>query len=255
MAEINIIQEPLLMDGMVSGLCLIPDLHNPELENKDLMDFYRMWATIPEQTHSCNVAVADRYKRFFDDTDALLTFEQDVPVGVKTADCVPILIYATDVQCVGAIHAGWKGTLGGIVDKVMDVLEEEGADLTRLKVAFGPSISKEVYEVDQELAERFRKAGFGEYVSYPDGYEEKPHIDLQGVNMERFLRRGVRRENVALHSGCSFGSMNVDGIPMYVSHRRSGGAPARMLTCIMMLSDSEMARYRSAQYGQQEIKE
>lgn len=243
MADINIMQEPLLMDDMVSGICLCPDLRNPEVEKMDLMDLYGMWAIIPKQTHSCNVAVADRYKRYFDDTDALLTFEQDVPVGVKTADCVPILIYAADVQCVGAIHAGWKGTLGGIVDGVMDILEEEDADFSRLKVAFGPSISKKVYEVDQGLAERFRNAGFEEYISYPDGYEEKPHIDLQGVNMERFLRRGVRRENVSLHSGCSFGSRNVDGTPMYASHRRSGGSPARMLTCIMMHSESEKAYY------------
>ncbi|MDE6512533.1 MAG: polyphenol oxidase family protein [Muribaculaceae bacterium] len=244
MADINIIREPLLMDDMVSGLCLCPDLSNPEAEKMDLMDLYRIWARIPNQTHSCNVAVADGSTLYFDDTDALLTFEKGIPVGVKTADCVPILIYASDVECVGAVHAGWKGTLGGIVDNVMDILDGAGADPSRLKVAFGPSISKDVYEVDHDLAERFRTAGFREYVYYPSVNDEKPHIDLQGANMERFLRRGVRRENVSLHSGCCFGTRNNDGIPMYASHRRSGGAPARMLTSIMMLSESEMAFYR-----------
>lgn len=244
MAEINIIQEPLLMDDMVSGLCIIPDLHDRTIEEKDLLDLYRIWTRIPEQTHSCNVAFANRFQRRFPDADALLTFEKNVPVGVRTADCVPILIYAPDLQCVGAIHAGWKGTLGGIVDNVMDVLKERGADPARLKVAFGPSISKEAYEVDRKLADRFMDEGFGEYVSYPHGNQEKPHIDLQGVNMERFLRRGVLYENISLHKGCSFGSKGEDGTPSYASHRRSGGAPARMLTCIMLLSESEMAHFR-----------
>ena len=224
------------MDKGVTGLCLCPDMRDSENENKDLMWLYKMWTIIPDQTHSCNVAIADGYSRFYPDTDALITFERDVPIGVKTADCVPILVYAPDKQGIAAIHAGWKGTLGGIVDKVMDLLEENGVDSAQLKVAFGPSISKDVYEVSQELADSFKEAGFGAYVYSPKGSKEKPHIDLQGVNMERFLRRGVKPENIKLHSGCSFSSKMDDGSPLYASHRRSGGAPARMLTCIMLLS-------------------
>lgn len=243
-SRVEIMFEPLLMEHMVSGLCVIPDLSNPEVETADLMDIYKKWARIPEQTHSCNVAVVDQHERYFEDTDALITFERDVPVGIRTADCVPILIYSPDMQCIGAIHAGWKGTLGGIVDNVLDILEEKGVDTALLRVAFGPSISKDMYEVDRELAERFIYAGFGKSVVYPNGDEEKPHIDLQGVNMERFVRRGVRQENISLHAGCSYGSKREDGSPLYASHRRSGGAHARMLTCIMMLSRSGMDYYR-----------
>ncbi|MDE6549775.1 MAG: polyphenol oxidase family protein [Muribaculaceae bacterium] len=232
----GIFEEFLLMDKGVTGLCLCPDMRDSENENKDLMWLYKMWTIIPDQTHSCNVAIADGYSRFYPDTDALITFERDVPIGVKTADCVPILVYAPDKQGIAAIHAGWKGTLGGIVDKVMDLLEENGVDPAQLKVAFGPSISKDVYEVSQELADSFKEAGFGAYVYSPKGSKEKPHIDLQGVNMERFLRRGVKPENIKLHSGCSFSSKMDDGSPLYASHRRSGGAPARMLTCIILLS-------------------
>lgn len=243
MCRVNIIQEQLLTEDLVSGLCMIPDLSNPDEENQDMMDLYRMWAIIPEQTHSCNVAVVDKYKRYFHDTDALITFEKNVPVGVKTADCVPILIYAPDKQGVGAIHAGWRGTLYGIVDNVMDVLEERGVDPAKLKIAFGPSISNEAYEVDQELADRFCNAGFSKYITYPNGVGNKPHLDLQGINKERFLRRGIRLENILLHKGCTYGSKTNDGLPVYASHRRSGGAPARMLTCIKLLSASEMKHY------------
>ncbi|MDE5997638.1 MAG: polyphenol oxidase family protein [Muribaculaceae bacterium] len=236
-------EEFLLMDEGVSGLCLCPDLHDPENENKDLMWLYKRWSTIPDQTHSCNVAITDGLCRYYPDTDALITFERDVAIGVKTADCVPILVYAPDKQGIAAIHAGWKGTLGGIVDNVMDSLEEKGIDPSQMKIVFGPSISKQVYEVSQELADSFKEAGFGAYVSSPNGQKEKTHIDLQGVNMERFLRRGVKPENIKLHDGCSYSSKMNDGTPMYASHRRSGGAPARMLTCIMLLSRSEKDYY------------
>ena len=240
MDEINIIQESLMMEGRAVGLCLIPDLRDPSVEKKDPMSVFRLRAIIPEQTHSCNVSVVDSLNANLEDTDALITFENDVAVVVKTADCVPILIFTPELHGVGAIHAGWKGTLGGIVDNVMDVIQERGGDPSRLKVAFGPSISKEVYEVDMELAERFVEAGFKEYVSFPYGHRKKPHIDLQGINMERFVRRGVKRGNIKLHSGCSFRSSFEDGSPMYASYRRSGGAPSRMLTCIKLLPESDL---------------
>ena len=242
--ELNFIKEPLLMAGNVSGLCIYPALRHNESDDSDMRGFYEIWAAIPRQTHSCNVAIAGRYDRWFEDTDALVTFEQDVPIGVLTADCVPILLYAPDRGGVGAVHAGWKGSLGGIVDKTLDLLEENGADLSLLQVAFGPSISKDVYEVDYELGKRFIEAGFGDYVHSTDEQSGKLHIDLQGVNFERLLRRGVRRENIRLHEGCTFGHKDKEGCPLYPSHRRSGGAPARMLSCIMLLSESEMDRYR-----------
>ena len=228
-------QEPLLMEEGVSGLCIFPDLHDREIENVDLTGLYRMWSIIPEQTHSCNVAVVKGNRIHYPDTDAVISFEKDVTIGIKTADCVPILLYAPDRPAVAAVHAGWKGTLGGIVDNVIDLFEREGVDMERLKVTFGPSVSKEVYEVSHELAEAFINAGFNDYISFPTGANEKPHIDLQGVNMERFLKRGVNPENIRLHSGCTYSSGMPDGTPRYASHRRSGGAKARILTCVTLL--------------------
>lgn len=233
----GIFRDFILMADEVCGLCLSPDLRNPDCEMTDYMWLYKMWAIIPEQTHSCNVAIADGFCRYYPDTDALITFKRDVPIGIKTADCVPILVYAPDKHGIGAIHAGWKGTLGGIVDNVMDLLEENGVDLAQLKVSFGPSICKEVYEVDKGLAENFGEVGFSDYISFPNGPKEKPHIDLQGVNMERFMRRGVKPENIKLNDGCSYSSKMEDGTPMYPSYRRSGGSPARMLTSIMLLEN------------------
>lgn len=185
----------------------------------------------PRQTHSLRVAIATVNHERFDDTDALITFTQGLPIGVVTADCVPILIYAPDVHGVAAVHAGWRGTLGGILDNVIDVLEGYGADTRNMRVAFGPSISEAMYEVDDDLALRFVESGYGHRISYP-GYSIKPHIDLQGVNIDRLVLRGIPMENIAPCQLCTYSAVDEAGRPLLQSHRRSHGAPGRNLTYI-----------------------
>lgn len=230
--ESHYIKEPVPIKGPVVGLCVYP--LDSVSRDASLNDGYKAFALTPVQTHSLNVAVVKTGEENLDDTDALLTFRDDFPIGVKTADCVPILVYAPDINCIGAIHAGWKGTIGGIVDNVLDTIESYGGKVETLTVAFGPSISKETYEVDEDLAQRFAEAGFADYVSRPTSPANKPHIDLQGVNMERFLRRGVPRQNITLHKGCTLASKDSDGTLRYPSHRRSAGSPVRLLTYIVL---------------------
>lgn len=68
---------------------------------------------MPRQTHTVNVAVAENPEEEFPDTDALVTFKRGLMIGVRTADCVPIVIWSPDAEGVAAVHAGWKGTLEG----------------------------------------------------------------------------------------------------------------------------------------------
>ncbi|MDE5811445.1 MAG: peptidoglycan editing factor PgeF [Muribaculaceae bacterium] len=203
-----------------------------ELQAVDLMA--KRGGVLPVQTHSTNVAVVTEPGGRPDDTDAVITRVPGLVIGVLTADCVPMVVYAPDIRAVAAIHAGWRGTLNGIIDNVVDKLAEMGADPKQMKVAFGPSISRESYEVDFDLAQKFAEAGFGDCVYYLDEKNGKPHIDLQQVNTIRFTRRGVRGDNIAKHVGCTFASVDADGKPLYFSHRRSHGAPARNLTAISL---------------------
>lgn len=226
--------ETLLKSDAVNGLSVFPDMSNPAMNHQEINSFYDAYAVMPVQTHSCNVKVIGKCDEIQEDTDALVTFEDSLTIGVRTADCVPVLMYAPDVKGVAAVHAGWKGTLGGIVDNTLDVLMKKGADLSRLLVAFGPSISKAAYEVDEDLAARFASAGFSELIYYPDA-AAKPHIDLQGVNTARLINRGVSAENIHLHSGCTMLSSR-DNFPLYPSYRRSCRSPLRLLTCITLLS-------------------
>lgn len=223
--------EELVNDIRVRGICVSPSVED---DWDELRGSYEAMAVLPRQTHSLNVAVIERDVREYPDTDALVSFDPARPVGVLTADCVPVLLFAPDIGAVAAAHAGWKGTLGGILDNVMDCLLGYGASAREMRVFFGPSISMRNYEVDRELASRFVDAGFGEQVHWPSGVSAKPHLDLQGTNALRLERRGVPHENIALHAGCTFGSVDATGEYSYRSHRRSNGDPARNLTFITL---------------------
>ena len=150
-------------------------------------------AVTPVQTHSCNVALISSGHGglpCLDDTDSLVCMRRGVRIGVRTADCVPVVIYAPDIAAVAAVHAGWRGTLGGIVDRTLDRLAALGADPGVMKVAFGPSVCGRCYEVDAELAARFARAGF------EDAVAGSRHVDLEEVNRMRLVSAGVRSCNV-----------------------------------------------------------
>lgn len=185
---------------------------------------------LPVQTHSLNVGVVRNESDSFPDTDALVTQLAGVRIGVRTADCVPIVMRAADAGAVAVVHAGWKGSLGGIVDRTLDVLVGMGADPAAVKVEFGVSICSRCYEVDRDLADRFSQAGFAECVSFPSGADAKPHLDLQEVNVVRLLRRGVSEENIVRNSECTRHSTDCCGAYRYFSWRRSPGIADRNIT-------------------------
>lgn len=180
--------------------------------------------TIPQQTHTCNVGVigTDGPSGTFADTDALICFRPGTAIGVRTADCVPVLLHAPDAGAVAAIHAGWKGSLGGIVTRAVRMLTEAGADPQLMRAFMGPCISGKNYEVSAELAERFRAAGFADCVT------GERHLDLPAVNRKRLMDEGIPAENIRMPEVCTMEST------VFPSWRREPGTTARLLSWIRL---------------------
>lgn len=180
---------------------------------------------IPVQTHGCRIAVIDREGNVpsLDDTDGIISLNSGMPIGVKTADCVPIVIYAPDIGAVGAFHAGWKGTLNGIVSHAIERLANIGADPALMIAAFGPCVCVRCYEVGPDLADIFRDAGYADCVTADN------HIDLEGVNYARLKKGGVRDENIIRSRWCTKEDKT------YPSWRRSPGITDRLLTWIELI--------------------
>ncbi|HIK28205.1 MAG: peptidoglycan editing factor PgeF [Oscillatoriaceae bacterium SKW80] len=84
--------------------------------------------------------------------DGLLTEAAGEAVWVASADCTPVLIADERTGQVAAVHAGWRGTAAKIVPSAIARLQEKGSQLKDLRIALGPAIAGEVYQVSTEVA-------------------------------------------------------------------------------------------------------
>lgn len=153
---------------------------------------------LPRQVHSDNVCWMKESGRP-EATDAVITDQPGLCVCVKTADCIPILLYDTRKRVVAAVHAGWRGTVSRIVQKT--VKQMQPLNSTDLHAIIGPGISLEQFEVGDEVYEAFREAGFPmERIAkaYPSGTW---HIDLWDAN--RFLLEELGVEDIHIEGICT----------------------------------------------------
>lgn len=87
-------------------------------------------------------------------SDAIITREKNIALGVVTADCVPILLYDRVNKIVGCIHAGWRGTITGIIQNTITKIKKIGKQNT-IHASIGPCIGKKSYEVGLEFYRKF----------------------------------------------------------------------------------------------------
>ena len=166
------------------------------------------------QTHSANfykVTAADKGRGALtaDDaipeTDALYTFEPNIVLSSFTADCVPVLFYATDSTLVGAIHSGWQGTVKEISLKTFTYLRDvEGVDLTNVHVHIGTALSQEKFEVDRDVYDRFKALGYADDFMYFKPETSKYHIDNQLTVKKQCELAGIPATNIVIEDVCTF---------------------------------------------------
>lgn len=125
--------------------------------------------------------------------DAAVTAEPGVAVSVLTADCAPVLLADAGAGVVAAVHAGWRGALGGVLEETVAAMARLGARPGTVAAVVGPTISQQAYEVGPEFRDRFLAAdrGYGRF--FADGQGGRPHFDLPGFVLHRLRRVGVGR--------------------------------------------------------------
>lgn len=112
--------------------------------------------TSPNQVHGDVIVTVNQSRPMdFTHADGIVTRVPNVPIGVLTADCVPILYADVDNTIVGAAHAGWKGTFLEIHLKMIAKFNEMGVPTHNIKAVVGPSIQQSSYEVDHVFYDRF----------------------------------------------------------------------------------------------------
>ncbi|MBQ6044666.1 MAG: peptidoglycan editing factor PgeF [Bacteroidales bacterium] len=116
------------------------------------------------QVHGDRIAVIDRpdlTRADLEGYDAFICKLPGVAIGVRTADCVPILLYDPVQRVVAAVHSGWKGTVLKIAQKTIGLMKSDfGCLPEELRAVIGPAIGPDSFQVGQEVVEKFEEAGF-----------------------------------------------------------------------------------------------
>lgn len=222
------------------GIIAPTDEYDDPLHNFD--------AVLPVQTHTANVGILTSPDQIFPDTDAIITTIKGVAIAVRTADCVPIVLYAPDIEAIAAVHAGWKGTIAGIAPKTVRILIDMGADPSLLQIRIGPHICHQCYEVDPSLAALFENESLGaciSYPSYPDPLNgkafnpRKPHLDLGKANSKLMEKEAGCHLDIKTLDLCTrHSNLNAaSDTPLHLpSWRRSPGEERRIITWIRLKS-------------------
>jgi YfiH family protein len=144
------------------------------------------------QVHSADVVIAgpegwsERPR-----ADAAVTAVPGIALSVLTADCAPILLHDREAGVAGAIHAGWRGALAGVVEATVAAMVRLGARPERTMAAVGPTISQRAYEVGPEFLESFldEDRAFGRF--FVNGEGDRYLFDLPGFVLARLRESGV----------------------------------------------------------------
>jgi polyphenol oxidase len=126
--------------------------------------------------------------------DAVVTTRPGLMLGALAADCAPVLIADGHARVAAAVHAGWRGALGGVVEAAVEAMAGAGAQRERLVAAVGPCIGPASYEVGLEFLEAFVAADPKNVRFFRDGAAaDKRLFDLPGFVLWRLAAAGVAR--------------------------------------------------------------
>jgi len=213
----------------------------------------RLWPVASlRQVHSSAIHYIGRMPPKLLGGDGLITDRRGMLLGIRVADCLPVLVADTERRAIGAFHAGWRGTLARIAEKgIGEMRLRFGSDPAHIVAAIGPGIHSCCYEVSLELRDKFAAQFayadllFEEIASsdevrrkYPllfmnmraPGHGEPPaklHLDLVEANRRQLLDAGVPEANISVIDLCT--SCRTD---LLFSHRAEGGVTGRMMAAI-----------------------
>lgn len=163
------------------------------------------------------------------DVDGLVTDEKDLTIVTTHADCNAVFFYDPVKKVIGLAHSGWRGTLGGISRELIDIMKREyGTEPGDLICGIGPSLCKDCFEVDEDVAEAFRDAD-PDYEAFIERRDPKYHIDLKAIIRHDLVKKGVKDENVLDMGLCT--KCNKDD---FFSHRGHKGKRGLMVAAMRL---------------------
>lgn len=194
-----------------------------------------------QQVHGINVRRvvpddAGRGYASFDDaiarTDALITQSPELPLAVFCADCVPILLFDPVRRAIGAIHAGWRGTVADIAGQAIRAMSDWfGTNPEDILAGIGPSIGGCCYEVGPEVIDAWISAGFDRRERAVARFERRLRFDLWKANTLALIAAGVPASRIEVQGDCTRCQSD-----RYFSYRAQGKQAGRFAAIIALTS-------------------
>lgn len=179
------------------------------------------------QVHSNHVWNAAGLQDREREGDALITDEIGKSIGVRTADCVPILLLDSANRALAAVHAGWRGTAAQIIPQTIEQMRSDfHTNPGHLYAALGPCIRACCYEVGPEVASHFDHAGV-----LQSGAAGKRNLNLPQANRQQLQAAGLTPQHIFDSALCT-----VCQSSQFFSYRREPANPGRMLASISRLA-------------------
>lgn len=181
------------------------------------LDFLPPQMALCIQVHGDQICLAEKGS-ISEGFDALISRTPGVLLAVSVADCTPILVYDPVQKAVTAIHAGWRGTVSGIVSKTLQEMQTRfGTRGEHCFAYIGACIDACSFEVGDEVAEHFDAA-----FKYFDVVRGKFMVDLKKANATQLAEFGVPAPQIEVSPYCT-----VQRNDLFFSHRKEGGVTGR----------------------------
>lgn len=179
-----------------------------------------------QQVHGVKIDVVKNVKgNFFSGCDGLIT-GLNLCLSVRTADCLPLLFFDPTKKIIAAVHAGWRGLLGGIISITVRELGVVGCSPENLIAVIGPHIDVCCYEVDKSRVEKFSlKYKFKNIYEMRSG---RWYLNLSGIALGELRKNGLSDKNLDTINTCTFCDME------YSSYRRDKSNSGRQLSIICL---------------------
>lgn len=158
--------------------------------------------------------------------DGLITQTPGLLLRVGVADCYPLLLHDPVNPTVAALHAGWRGVVGGILPNALQQMQALGCHMANVRLAVGPGIGAQAFQVGPEVAQAFAEAGLPTFV--PDSTEGKFKLDLLAALRQQALQAGLQEQHLWQAGLCTYQDAR------FFSHRRDQGVTGRMWGAIML---------------------
>ncbi|OED48243.1 peptidoglycan editing factor PgeF [Leisingera sp. S232] len=183
------------------------------------------------QVHSADVQVVTEPSQDRPRADAMVTNVPGLALSILTADCQPVLFSDPEAGVIGAAHAGWRGTLDGVLEATLEAMEALGARRENTAAVIGPSISQRAYEVGPEFFEDFmmQDDAYGRF--FATGENGRYLFDLPGLGLHKLRQAGAGNAGWTRH--CTYSDPD-----KFYSYRRATHAReadyGRLISCIRL---------------------